>query len=125
MPARPAPARPAAPGRPRASDPRISRDLLVVPARSAGLARVRFRSPCDSHDLLGTLGSSQASDAAAGRGGAKMTVVSVLGDTAVVVLGTLTVACFIGIVIASVLVTGAVHTEERHRTLTGPPPGPC
>ena len=54
-----------------------------------------------------------------------MTVVSVLGDTAVVVLGTLTVACFIGIVIASVLVTGAVHTEERHRTLTGPPPGPC
>jgi hypothetical protein len=54
-----------------------------------------------------------------------MAIVHALAVIVIVLLGVLTVAIFVAVIAATVLVTGAVHREERHRTLTGPAPGPC
>ena len=53
-----------------------------------------------------------------------MAIVHVLAVIVIVVLGLLTVAIFVAVIAATILVTGAVHREERHRTLTSPAPGP-
>lgn len=52
-----------------------------------------------------------------------MTILDTLGTLIVVVLAAITIATFVAALAATVLVTGAVHTEERRRTLTGPAPG--
>jgi hypothetical protein len=51
-----------------------------------------------------------------------MAIVHALAVIVIVVLGVLTVAIFVAVIAATVLVTGAVHREERHMTLTGPAP---
>ena len=49
-------------------------------------------------------------------------VVHALAVIIIVLLAVLTIAIFVAVIAASILVTGAVHREERFRSLTGPPP---
>lgn len=54
-----------------------------------------------------------------------MAVIDTLAVIVIAVLATVTIVIFIAVLAATVLVTGAVHTEERRRTLAGTPPGPA
>ncbi len=46
-----------------------------------------------------------------------------IGILIIAILAAATVVTFIAVITATVLVTGAVHTEERGKTLAGPAPG--
>jgi hypothetical protein len=46
-----------------------------------------------------------------------------IGILIIAILAAATVVTFIAVITATVLVTGAVHTEERGMTLAGPAPG--
>jgi hypothetical protein len=48
-----------------------------------------------------------------------------MGTVLAIAAGVVTLGAFLIIVGASALVTGAVHHEEHHQTLTSPAPGPC
>lgn len=52
-----------------------------------------------------------------------MTIIDTLGVAVVAVLAAVTIVTFVAVIAATVLVTGAVHTEERRMTLTRQAPG--
>jgi hypothetical protein len=52
-----------------------------------------------------------------------MTIIDALGGIVVTVLAAATIVTFAAVIAATVLVTNAVHTEERRRTLTRQAPG--
>jgi hypothetical protein len=52
-----------------------------------------------------------------------MAIIGSLAGIVIALLAATTIIIFIAVIAATILVTGAVHTEERRKTLTGPAPG--
>jgi len=54
-----------------------------------------------------------------------MAIIDKLAVIALAVLAAAALLMFLAVIAATVFVAGAVRTEERRKTLAGPPPGPC
>jgi hypothetical protein len=52
-----------------------------------------------------------------------MAIIGSVAGIVIALLAATTIFIFITVIAATILVTGAVHTEERRKTLTGPAPG--
>jgi hypothetical protein len=52
-----------------------------------------------------------------------MAIIGSVAGIVIALLAATTIIIFIAVITATILVTGAVHTEERRKTLTGPAPG--